>query len=166
MYQLFLPLFVALFILAVPEESAGQYGGLTELSDVRIVVEELSRKEKKLGLSEDQVENHVFVLLQSKLRRRLVNDSVEPYIYININVGITDGGDYYGTVKVDIYRQVTINKTGKIFLASVWSGDISLTGPQRDAVNHVRSLLDQLLTIFAAAWYRDNPNHSDLVVVF
>ena len=166
MYRLFLPLIFALLILAVPEESAGQYGGLTELSEVKIVVEELSREEKKLGLSEDQVKNHVFVLLQNKLRRRLVQDSVKPYVYVNINVGITDRGDYYGTVKVDIYRQVTINKTGKIFLASVWSGGISLTGPEGDAVNHVRSLLDQLLTGFAAAWYRDNPNQSDFVLVF
>jgi hypothetical protein len=166
MYRLYLSLFVALLILAVPEESAGQYGGLTELSEVKIVVEELSLEEKKLGLSEDQVKNHIFVLLQSKLRRRLVKDSVDPYIYVNINVGITDGGAYYGTVQVDIYRQVTINKTGRIFLTSVWSEGISLTGPEREAVNHVRSQLDQLLTGFASAWYRDNPNQSDLVFVF
>ncbi len=166
MYRLYLPLLFALFILAVPEESAGQYGGLTELSEVKIVVEELSREEKKLGLSEDQVKNHVFVLLQSKLRRRLVKDSVEPHVYVNINVGITNGGAYYGTVQVDIYRQVTINKTGKILLASVWDGGISLTGPEGEAVNQVRSLLDQLLTSFAAAWFQDNPNQSDLVFVF
>ncbi len=95
-----------------------------------------------------------------------MQNSVEPYVYVNINVGITGGGGYYGTVKVDIYRQVTINKTGRIFLASVWSGGISLTGPEGDAVSHVRSLLEQLLTSFAAAWYQDNPNQSDLVFVF
>lgn len=49
MIRLYLPFFLALFFLVVPKESVGQNGELADLNSVRIVVEKLESKERKLG---------------------------------------------------------------------------------------------------------------------
>ena len=89
MIRLYLPFFLALLFLVVPNESAGQYGNLTDLSEVMIHVEKLGSAAKKLGLDEMEIENHVLVLLRSKLPHLLVKDFIAPTVYIHVNVAET-----------------------------------------------------------------------------
>ena len=166
MIRPYLPCFLALFILAVPKESVGQGGELAGLNEVSLLVEELPSSTKRFSIKQ-AIKDHALVLLRSKLPRlSVVNESstiFPPYVYIRVNlrIGSTFGGkevDYYGSVTVDINRYVTINRTGKRTYGSIWNSSSNMTGPREgSAVNHVREVLDGLLTKFAADWYRDNP---------
>ena len=69
MARLYPMLLFALLVLMVPVESAGQYGQLAKLSEVGISVESLTRASKELGLTKEDIKNHVFVFLRSKLPR-------------------------------------------------------------------------------------------------
>jgi len=162
MVRLYLPLFLALFILGVPEESPAQNGNFTDLSEVTIVVEKLDSESKNLGLDETAIKNHVLVLLRTKLPRLLVEDSALSRVHINVDVGdIRTGSEvlaYYGSVSMGVARMVTIMETRKVTLAFLYNSTIRLTGPPSRTSENVRGVLDQLLTGFAAAWYQDNPS--------
>jgi len=167
--KLYLLLGVALFVVSVPEGLRAQNGRLAGLDEVNILVEDLPSSTKRLGLTEQSIKDQVLVLLRSKLPRlSVVNNSstiFAPYVYIQVNlrIGKTVGGkevDFYGSVQVDINRYVTINRTGKRTYGTIWNGSSTLTGPMNgSAVNDVRDTLDDLLTKFAADWYRDNPTN-------
>ena len=161
MVRLYLPFFLALFILAVPREAAGQNGSFTDVSEVAIQVEELNSQAKNLGLDETAIKNHVLVLLRTKLPRLLVEDSALSRVHINVDVGdIRTGSEvlaYYGSVSMGVTRMVTIMETRKVTLAFLYNSTIRITGPPSRTSENVRGVLDQLLTGFAAAWYQDNP---------
>jgi len=122
MVRLYLPFFLALFILVVPKESEGQYGKLAELTEVRIVVENLKEAKEKLGLTSKDVENHVLVLLRSKLPGLEVSRSLSSLLYININLGLaTSHGKpfgYFGAIDVEVRREVIIIGTKKTIMAT------------------------------------------------
>jgi len=44
-----------------------------------------------------------------------------------------------------------------VILANVWETGMSFVGPGDRATTHVRKILDELLTRFAADWNRGNP---------
>ncbi len=162
MARLYPMLFFALLVLVVPVESAGQYGDLAKLSEVKILVEGLGSDAKELGVNEDNIKNHVFVFLRSMLPRLKVSESAVPYLYLNLNIlySETVGGKktgYFGSIRIEIFRSVTINKTGSRIFSIVWRENMILNGPKDGAAIAVRDSLDTLLTKFAAAWYRDNP---------
>jgi len=106
--------------------------------------------------------NHVLFLLRTKLPRLLVEDSALSRVHINVDVGdIRTGSEvlaYYGSVSMGVTRMVTIMETRKVTLAFLYNSTIRLTGPPSRTSENVRGVLDQLLTGFAAAWYRDNPS--------
>jgi len=162
MVRLYPLLFFALLVLVMPVESEAQDGKLAKLSEVRIIVEALRSDGKELGLNENDIKNHVFVLLRSKLPRLVVKDSVIPYVFINVSVGKDRSIDgqiigYYGSVSVQVMREVTINKTGSSAIADLWQYSRNITGPMGSTDSHIRAVLDKILTDFAADWYRDNP---------
>ncbi len=161
MIRLYLPFFLALLFLVVPNESAGQYGNLTDLSEVMIHVEKLGSAAKKLGLDEMEIENHVLVLLRSKLPHLLVKDFIAPTVYIHVNVAETKAeGEvigYYGSVSVGVIRNVTIIKTGKFRPAYLYYSTIGLTGRPSHTSEGVRDILVDILTHLAAVSYKDNP---------
>jgi len=160
MARLYLMLLFALLVLIVAGKSAGQYGELAKLSEVRIVVEDLESEEKELGLKEDDIKNHVFVFLRSKLPRLAVKES-SPYVYIRVTMRFSrqEGRKigYFGAVQVMITRQVYIQKNSQATWATVWERLFIINGPLKEAVPAVRDTLDVLLTQFAADWYKDNP---------
>ena len=162
MVRLYLPFFLALFILVVPKESEGQYGKLAELTEVRIVVENLKEAKEKLGLTSKDVENHVLVLLRSKLPGLEVSRSLSSLLYININLGLaTSHGKpfgYFGAIDVEVRREVIIIGTKKTIMATVWNTGSRMIGNTNQVSNKVRETLEELLTEFAADWYRDNPS--------
>jgi len=162
MVRLYLSVVFALFILVMPKESAGQYGGLAGLTEVKIEVEELSYDAKELGLTEAQLKDHILVFVQSKLPRLAVAKSINPFIVASINLAYTKtvSGErigFHGSIDLKIYRTVVVLKTAKTVLAPVWTRSFSLSGRPSSARSQVREILDDLLTKFAADWYRDNP---------
>ena len=164
MARLYTILLFALLVLVMPVESAALSGNLTGLRKVSIVVKDLDRVEKELGLNEDELKAHVLVLLWSKLPRLAVSESGTPVVHVAplIEFIKTEGGKktgYYGFVLIRIVRRIIIVETSKDTEASVWGEAFSVIGPLDfgNAVNNVRGVLDRLLTEFAADWYRDNP---------
>ncbi len=100
--------------------------------------------------------------MPSKLPRLIINESSDSFVYIRITlfIGQSVKGkklDYFGSVKLKVKRRVSILKTGKTTLADIWDYSYIITGPMSNANTHSRDILDQLVTRFAADWYRDNP---------
>jgi len=161
MARLYPMLLIVLLVLVVPVESQGQNGQLAKLSEVKLVVAELSSEAKELGLNKDDIRNHVFVFLRSKLPRLVVKESPGPIVKISIILQHLDSGTvqsgYCGGIRFQIFRPVTINKTGTLIAANVWELSHSFYGPQSNSPTHVRAMLDTSLNNFAADWYRDNP---------
>ncbi len=159
MFNLCLPFFLALLILAIPKVSVAS-SMLADLREVAINVA-VGKNAKKLGVEEQGVKNHTLNLLQSKLPHLVIKKSVLPKVSINITLGGTNMGvekvGYFGQIEVEVFRMVTIQKTGMVILANVWETGMSFVGPGDRATTHVRKILDELLTRFAADWNRGNP---------
>jgi len=164
MARLYPVAFFAFLVLVVPVESEVQdiylAKTLNKLEEVKIVVE-IYDDAKELGLNEEDIKNHVFVFLRSKIPSLKVKDSVTPFlriwstlIFINIK-GRKIG--YHGDVKVEVLRLAVVSKSQRPALLIVWSDSILFTGPRGDASTDIKKSLDRLLTKFAADWYRDNP---------
>ena len=164
MVRLFLSVFFALFILAVPKESVGQTGQLAGLTEIKLLVKTLSRAAKQSGLTETQFKDHILVFLQSKLPRLAVAKSGDSFFDVSINIDYVTTASgrskrgFNGSISLQIYRKVAVHKTAKVVLLPVWTKSFPLEGPLSSAHSHVRVTLDDLLTKFAADWYRDNPN--------
>ena len=161
MGRLYTMLLFALLVLVVPVESAAQNGQLAKLSEVMIIVENINDS-KKLGVYEDDIENHVFVFLRSKLPRLKVQLSALSSLAITVSLsnvhdksGRTIG--YSGYVFLRAIRRATIIETKKNISTIVVALVLSFNGPLRNASTRVKETLDRLLTDFAAEWYRDNP---------
>ena len=161
MVRLTLLFFLALIILSVPEGSAGEKGDLTQLREIRIVVEDSNSHMREMGLTEEAIKKHVLGLLLGKLPRVAINDSAKPFVYINVNVLYGTMGNrrkyYFGNVNVQIKQPVIKKNTGEEISASVWGISHVLTGPPTSAPDHVRNSLKTIISGLAADWYQDNP---------
>jgi len=146
----------------VPKESLGQNGELVKLEEVRIVVAHISKVEKKLGLTKEDLKNHIFVFLRSKLPRLKVREYAESYIWIGVTPDyITQGASktgVYGLVDVRVYSAVTIKTSKRNASVAIWVATNTFIGPLGDISTQVKEWLDRHLTKFAADWYRDNPS--------
>ncbi len=162
MNRLYLPFLLALFFFAVPKESVAQYGNFTDLSEVTIVVATLESAAKELGLDETEIEDHFLDLLRSKLPGLLVQDSADSSVWVLVNIARSTAYQgyplgYFGSVSVGVRRRVIIMNTGKVTSGYLWYETHSITGATSNLNEHVRSVLDGLLTSFATAWDQDNP---------
>jgi len=161
MARLYTMLLIALLVLVVPVESAGQNGGLAKLSEVRIFVENINDSEK-FGVNEEDLKDYVFVFLRSKLPRLKVQSEALTSLGITVSLTYTEDTSgrklgYFGYVFLRTMREVIIIETKKNTDAAVKASVLSLNGPLENPSTHVKRILDQLLTTFAADWYRDNP---------
>ncbi len=162
MCRLLLINFFVLLFLAGPGKAAGQSTELAQLQGVTVVVEDLDRKEKMLGLNEAWLKDHILALLQSKVPRLMVNQpSAEGSLLVDATFGMIKRKGktirYYGVLEVEAFRLVAIKKTEQIIWAPVWDGQYILTGLPHKAAAQVKETLDLIITDFAAKWHRDNP---------
>ena len=156
MARLYPMLLFALLVLVVPVESEGQNGELAKLSEVKILVESLLSAEKELGITRGDIKNQVFVFLRGKLPRLRVSKSASPYVYIRVTMS-NDKTGYFGAVQLMLSRVVSNKLTGDDIRAYVWESIYIVSSGLGNAPDHVRRILERLLTKFAADWYRDNP---------
>ena len=164
MARLYPMLLFALLVLVVPVESVGQESYLTKalnkLDEVKIVVE-IYDDARELGLNEEDIKNHVFVFLRSKMPSLKVKDSATPFLRVWSTLAFikVEGRKigYHGDVNVEVLRLAVVSKSQRSALLIVWRHSILFTGPRGDASTDIKKSLDRLLTKFAAAWYVDNP---------
>ena len=140
MIRLYLPFFLALFILVVPKESEGQNGQLTQINSVKIVVR-LYGESKDMGLTEDGIKDQILVLLRSKLPRLPVNKSALYGLLVTVQfTHVTRGGEktdiFYGHIFVAVNGKVTQLMTNKLVNADLWSMPGSLSGPVNRSSAH------------------------------
>jgi hypothetical protein len=147
-------LLFALLVLVVLVESAVS-GVLTKFREVNIEVA-IHKQARLFGLDEDSIKNHVLVWLRSKVPRLVVNESAVPHIQTQFNLNEI-GGLVFGSVGIEIVRQVTIKENDEDALACVWRTGFIIHSSLDSTRARALEFLDRSLTQFAADWYRDNP---------
>jgi hypothetical protein len=164
-------LLFALLVLVVLVESAVS-GVLTKFREVNIEVaihkqarlfgldedsiKNHHKQARLFGLDEDSIKNHVLVWLRSKVPRLVVNESAVPHIQTQFNLNEI-GGLVFGSVGIEIVRQVTIKENDEDALACVWRTGFIIHSSLDSTRARALEFLDRSLTQFAADWYRDNP---------
>jgi len=137
-------------------------GNLAKLSQVKVLVQELSQEAKDAELTDEDLKTHALSILKSKLPKLLVSDTANEFIAIRINFGKLSrpGGekpDYFSGVDVELWRLVRIRSTGKDTVAMVWGDGHILKGPLPKALTSIRDSLTILLSELADDWMADNP---------
>ena len=159
--RLYVLVFIALLFFGGPSESAAQYGNFTDLNETTVVVAKLENAAKELGLDEREIEEHLLELLRNKLPNVLLRESADSSVWVLVNVARSTAYQgyplgYFGSVSVGVRRKVMIMNTGKMTSAYLWYDTHAIKGATADLNEHVRNVLDQLVTSFAAAWDQDN----------
>ncbi len=152
------------------ESATGLTFDLTKLKSVCVRTESLSTESKeKMRLSEEAIGNHVFVLLKAKLPRLMVaryagkdtglcsgGDEASLWIEVDLSIGRIKGGEeggYFGAVHVLLLRS-TSWRSGNIGLGIAYISNFTLVGPFHLAKEQVNDRLNELITDFAAEYYK------------
>ena len=148
-----------------PQET--KLGPLTSLRQTRVVVESLQPDAKTIGLSVESLESQMLVGLRRDISKLAVRESAHPYLYLNVAVLriTTVGGRETGLsafVNLQMKRPVTILEdvmVGEVILdlATVWQKGVLLTGSRTSMRKRVKDEINEVLTEFAADYYRQNP---------
>ncbi len=148
-----------------PQET--KVGPLTRLRQVYIVVEVLSPPAKAVDLSRKSLESQMLVGLRRDIPKLAVRESAIPFLYLQMSVEreTSVGGQERGfvvCVLLKMKRPVTIQEdmgAGEVTvaMATVWDKAMLLGGPRRSIRQQVNNSIDELLTLFAADYYRQNP---------
>jgi hypothetical protein len=131
--------------------------GLGQLECVGLMIEDLGNTDPSLGLSEDQLRNVLLVAIRAKLPRLRVSDeSCGNTLYLNVNMDTLDppAPGYYGAIRVAVLRNARIVGTGEFVSPPVWQKSTILSGPRGRTGDQVQSVIENLTTKFAAAYYR------------
>ena len=158
----YLPLTFVLIVLAPSNGLSAEANGLADLQTVNVVIDDLDSGASKLGLNEKLLADHTLALLRSKVPQLIVNkSSAEGTLLVDVTVEtIKEDGKtvrYYGVIEVEVFRLVTVQKTGQSILPPVWDGQYILTGEVGKAVEQVKDALGLILSDFASKWLEVNP---------
>ncbi len=147
-----------------PQETKA--GPLTKLRQISIVVEPLSVHAKTLGLSKKSLESQMLVGLRRDIPKLAVRESAIPTLYLVVTVLSTRIGGknvaFAAVFTLQMKRPVTILEdvgVGDVTfaMATVWDIGTLLTGSRTSIRQQVKDEIDELLTEFAADYYRQNP---------
>jgi len=135
--------------------------GFKSLSGTRIVVEDFDSYERGIQLDEETLKSQAIVSVKRNIPKMRVEDkSVESYIYMNIRCMPTGTGTACD-VRISLKRNIMV-LTEKLDpvgygVGEVWHKGSMLVGPSSGMPERVRNTVDQLLTNFAADYYKANP---------
>ncbi len=143
---------------------------LTPLKGLRqtsILVESLPPDAKALGLSIKSLESQMLVGLRRDIPRLAVRESPRTYLYLQVTVlrATTVGGRELGFsafVSLGMSRPAMLLEDvgfGEVTfaMATVWEIGTVLSGSRTSIRQQVKDEIDELLTEFAADYYRQNP---------
>ena len=142
---------------------------LSKLKTICVRAEDLSTTSKRhFNLSAKEIKNHVYVWLKAKLPRLQIEISTGadkgacsfflPALWVDVTLDTTEtvGGNirgYYGNVSLKLTRN-TRWESGNIGRGIAYSENWILTGPTTSARKQVFQTIDNLLTNFAAEYYK------------
>ncbi len=154
--------FVVLFALVVPvrlrAEDSLLRKTLGDLRQVKIIVEGLGLK--GLGLNEEDLKDHLAVLLRDKLPKLRITESSGEFVYLNVNLDEMGAGgheSFYGNLSLDVHRFATMLATGQVDLVTVWRKESISSGPVKLAPAAVRQAMESLTARLATDWLQANP---------
>ena len=128
---------------------------LTKLERVCLVAL-VSPAAKDLGLSKEAIGNRVYVWMKSKIPKLQVEFPAKitctPFLLVIVEMA-KRGEGYFGHVSIDLIRS-TRWKSGKVGEGIAYTDGTILRGPVRSAGQHVTKILDELVTNFAAEYYK------------
>src|SRR6266478_3083303 len=140
---------------------------LKDLHQVSIVIEKLGDSEKRVGLTEEALQSQTLVALKRDLPRLEVKEDAIPFLYVNTiatRVHFESGGDL-GTalcLSIQLKRSVMVlNDDRRVIggmVTTVWETGTLLVGSSENMASRVRDKINDLMTQFAAAYYRQNPH--------
>jgi len=149
--------------------AAGFAYDLSKLKSICVLAEDLPTTSKRyFNLSPKEIKNHVYVWLKAKLPRLQIEISTgaekgacslhAPDLWVNVTLGIakTVGGDimgFYGDISLKITRSARW-ESGKVSKGIAYNKNFILFGPTRSARENVFQTIDDILTDFAAEYYK------------
>ena len=148
-----------------PQET--KVGPLTRLRQTAILVESLTADGKTIGLSKKSLESQLLVGLRRDIPKLAVRESARPFLYLQVTVSgettvVGRERVFAACVSLEMKRPVTILEdvgAGEVTfaMATVWDEGKLLGGPRSSIRQRVKDEIDELLTEFAADYYRQNP---------
>ncbi len=157
---------VVALTLALPTLARALDGHLEGLRVIAILVEPLDKTAEGDQITKQLLEDQVLVAMRSKAPNLRVDSKADPYLYVNLTYLVTGPMTYAANLSVDLRRPVEVlvgadnpgqTPSKRIWtLAPVWEAGTIFTGSRSRASERVRSILDELLERFLAAYYRSN----------
>lgn len=148
---------VTLVILAAPEHLCAQdnlrthrIAGLRKLPEVALVLQPGDRNVELLTTKE--IGDIVFVFLKTKIPSLKLARLEDWSSWLEVEYRTQTNG---GLIRVALYRWVTISGTGESVLTTTWHNSLLVTG--RLNRQDFKEALEEVLTSFAADYYRANP---------
>ncbi len=134
---------------------------LARLRQVSIVVARLSQQDKDLGLTEEELREHLTILLRKKLPELKIAESSQDYLYLKVALDVekTVWGQRSGFVgKISLAVDRAAMNSGSGGPKEVWTKGFVISGSLREIVwNRVGSVVNRLTTLLANDWVEANP---------
>jgi len=133
----------------------------SKLKSVCVRVENTPFPAEVFGLTKDALGNYAYVWIKGKLPKLAADygtgracETGTPSLWITVNIDSLDQvRGYYGVVDVHLVRR-TLWETGERGLGIAYSASTIFKGGSRNAELQVKLILDELLTEFAAEYYK------------
>jgi hypothetical protein len=152
---------VILLVLAARQgepATGDKFGKITELD---IVIETLPSATSQEGITKDQLAAELTVQLKAKIPRLKIVKTLSTgdwlYLDVYLDYDETVSGrktGYSGWVSLALAREVIIQATGTFTAARIWQRKSSMSGPLGGARSQVKELIGDLVTAFAAEYYK------------
>jgi hypothetical protein len=158
---------VTALLLGVPAPAGASDKDLQGLRVLAILAETPNRDAEGDKITKQMLEDQVLVTIRNKAPSLRIDPNAGPFLYINLTYLATSATSYAAFLNVALARPVEVRigtdlpqqlPSGRVrTVVPVWhTGDI-FTGSRSRAVERVRSVLDEQLQQFLAAYYRANP---------
>jgi len=106
------------------------------------------------GLTEDGLRDALYVGLRAKVPRLAVHRACGDTLRLVVVVASPTPDVFYGTADMALLRRAIVVDTGQFVRSEVWRMTYVLYGPPSGARGQVLGLVDEMLTRFAADYYR------------
>jgi hypothetical protein len=132
---------------------------LGELRRVGIVVEGLGPQGKELGLSEEELKEHLIILLRKKLPDVDIIDSSADYVRLKVALDIQktiwgSNAGFVGSVSLAVDHSAGGNSTS----TELWKKGFVMSGSLHEIIwNRIGEIVNRLTTLLAADWLNANP---------
>ena len=154
--------FLTCLLLFATSTNSQQAANLKDVRRLDVEVENLSKVDHEMGLSEESLRSFVRTSIERELPEIEIEPTSNDYIRIRIMSVKTSESSVASFVSVDFGRYVTIlrdedNQAVGNALASVWEKSAMLAGASEDMGSKIGDEVGKQLTALAADYHRQNP---------